>query len=522
MTSAAASGPACRPPGAPMFSVLVPVYRTPLRYLRLMVDSVLAQTFRDFQLVLVDDGSGDAELTAELTELAGRDERIALVPQPVNAGIVRASAAGLAAATGRFVALVDHDDELLPDALELFATAIEADDRLDYLYSDEAIIDPEGALLGDFVKPDFSPVRLLGQMYTGHLAVFRRSLLTEIGGFRDGFDGSQDYDLVLRATERARAVGHIPKGVYRWRTLPTSVSHSDNNEHVFDAARRALTEHLDRTATLAEVVQTDSTGRYRLDRPLPDDLRVDLILPTTGGRTFALGADRPAVGAALDALTPAAELLPDLGLLLIGAPGAVPDRPSSWSGRWLTIEHPHPAGPAAINRGVAASSAEYVVIVLEGLAELGTADLSRLIALAADRRIGAVGPHLVDGNGRLSSAGVTFDGMVPAPIGRGCDLDDPGPFGALQVDRDVLALAPGMLVISRSLYLQVGGLSVRMTLAAAWLDLCFKAAATGRGTVVCADARAVFDRPTALPEPAQAAELSSRWRRAVARDPYWV
>lgn len=506
-----------------MFSVLVPVYRTPLRYLRLMVDSVLAQTFCDFQLLLVDDGSGDDELTAELTALAARDPRIELVPQPVNAGIVRASAAGLAAATGRFVALVDHDDELLPDALELFAGAIEADDELDYLYSDEAIIDPEGGLLGVFVKPDFSPVRLLGQMYTGHLAVFRRSLLTEIGGFRDGFDGSQDYDLVLRASERARSIGHIPRALYRWRTLPTSVSHSDNNQHVFDAAQRALTEHLDRTATQAQVVQTDSTGRYRIDRPLPPELRVDVILSATGGRTFARGADRPALAAALDALAPAGGQVADLGLVLVGTPAAIPpDRPSTWPGRWLTVAHPHPAGPAAINRAVAASSAEYVVLVLEGLADLGAEDLPRLVALAADSRIGAVGPQLVDGSGRLSSAGVTFTGMAPAPIGRGCDLDDPGPFGALQVDRDVLALAPGLLVISRALYLQVGGLSVRMTLAAAWLDLCFKTAASGRGTVVCADARAVFDRPAALPEPAAAGELADRWRRAVARDPYWV
>ena len=514
MTSAAAE---------PMFSVLVPVYRTPLRYLRSMVDSVLAQTFRDFQLLLVDDGSGDAELTAELTAMAAVDSRIELVPQAVNAGIVRASAAGLAAATGRFVALVDHDDELLPDALELFARAIDADDELDYLYSDEAIVDPEGELLGVFVKPDFSPVRLLGQMYTGHLAVFRRTLLAEIGGFRDGFDGSQDYDLVLRASERARSIGHLPKALYRWRTLPTSVSHSDDNQHVFDAAQRALTEHLHRTRTAAEVVQTDSTGRYRIDRPLPAELRVDIILSTTGGRTFARGADRPALAAALDALAPVCSELADVGLVLVGTPEALPpDRPASWPGRWLTVEHPHPAGPAAINRAVAASSAEYVVLVLEGLADLGAQDLPRLVALAADARIGAVGPQVVDGGGRLSSAGVTFTGMLPAPIGRGCDLDDPGPFGALQVDRDVLALAPGVLVLSRALYLRVGGLSVRMTLAAAWLDLCFKTRAAGRATVVCADARAVFDRPAALPEPAAAAELGNRWRRAVARDPYWV
>ena len=514
MTSGAAAG-------EPLFSVLVPVFRTPLRYLRLMVESVLAQTYRDFQLVLVDDGSGQPDLTAELTALAGRDARIELVVLETNAGIVRASARGLAAARGTFVALVDHDDELLPEALELFRRAIEVDGELDYLYSDEAIIDPEGELLGDFRKPDFSPVRLLGQMYTGHLAVFRRSLLNEIGGFRNGFDGSQDYDLVLRATERARAVGHIPELLYRWRTLPTSVSHSEGNQHVFDAAHRALTEHLDRTATVAQVVQTDSTGRYRIDRPVPDKVRVDVVLPDTGARTFARGADRPALAAALHALAPVDGEPVDLGLSIISAPDRS-WRPEFWPGPSRKVEHPHPVSPAAFNRAVAASTADYVVLVLEGLAELGVADLTRLVALAADRRIGPVGPTLVDGGGRLASAGVTFEAMTPAPIGAGCELDDPGPFGALQVDRDVLAIAPALLVIDRSLYLSLGGLSVRMSLPAAWLDLCFKSAAVGRGAVVSADARAVFDRPTPLPGPAQAAELAQRWRRAVARDPYWV
>ncbi len=507
----------------PMFSVLVPVYRTPLQYLKLMVDSVLAQTESDFELILIDDGSADPELTAELNRLANRDERVRPVALEANGGIVRASNRGLALAVGTFVALVDHDDELLPETLELFRRAIDADDRLDYLYSDEAIIDPDGVVLGDFHKPDFSPIRLLGQMYTGHLAVFRRSLLDRIGGFREGFDGSQDYDLVLRVSELARAIGHIPRALYRWRTLPTSVSHSDNNQHVFAAAQRALTEHLSRTDTDATVVQTDSTGRYRINRELPDGVRVDVVVPNTGSRTFARGADRLALPAVLEALTPACAELSGLGVVVISEPGLEPRRPASWSGGWLALEHPRPAStPAAVNAAVAASSADFVVVALEGLAELSGPDLARLVALAADRRIGAVGPHLLGGNGRLASAGITFSGMRPEPIGAGCEPQDPGPFGALQVDRDVLALAPGVVVLARPLFLEVGGLSVRMDLAAALIDLCLKTAAVGRRTVVCADATAVFDRPTQLPSAAQSAELAARWRRSVSRDPFWV
>lgn len=521
MTSDPPVAAATRP--GPMFSVLVPVYRTPLRYLRLMIDSVLVQTERDFELILVDDGSDDPELTAELDRLAEQDRRILSVALERNGGIVRASARGLEVATGEFVALVDHDDELLPDALELFAAAIRADPEVDYLYSDEAIIDPDGELLGNFRKPDFSPTRLLGQMYTGHLAVFRRALLDRIGGFRNGFDGSQDYDLVLRVTEQARAIEHIPHALYRWRTLPTSVSHSDNNEHVFAAARRALTEHLDRTGTVATVVQTDSTGRYRIDRELADGVRVDVVIPDTGGRTFAGGADRPSLPSMLAVLAPACSELPGLGVVIVSGSDPFPQRSTEWPGSWLAVPQQRSAAtPAAINSGVAASSADYVVLVTEGLGELSGPDLVRLVSMAADRRIGAVGPILIDGAGRLASAGVTFTAMAPEPIGSGCELGDPGPFGALQIDRDVLALAPGVLVVQRELFLSVGGLSVRMDLPAALIDLCFKTAALGRRTVVSADASAVFDRPAPLPTATHSAEIADRWRRAVTRDPFWV
>ena len=205
------------PAGPLALSLLVPVYRTPLDYLTEMVGSVQAQTDPRWQLILLDDGSGDPDLTAAMAELGAGDQRIVMASLPVNSGIVAATAAALELATGEFVALLDHDDLLAPTAVERVRNAIAADPQIDMLYTDEDQLHPDGEFRAAFAKPEFSLSDCVGRCTLGHLTVYRRSLIDRVGGIRSGYDGSQDYDLALRATEQARTVAHLPEVLYHWR-----------------------------------------------------------------------------------------------------------------------------------------------------------------------------------------------------------------------------------------------------------------------------------------------------------------
>src|SRR5262245_60952584 len=210
----------------PRFSIVTPVYDPPPDILRDTLRSVHEQTFPDWELCLVDDCSTDPQIRAILDAAAAADPRVRVAHRAENGGIVAASNDALAMATGEFVALLDHDDEIAPEPLSLVAMAIAKVPDADYVYTDEDKIDEQGRRAHPFLKPDWSPDRFRTQMYTCHLSVLRRALVQEVGGFHQEFNGSQDWDLVLRVTERARQVVHVPAVLYHWRTLAASTAGS--------------------------------------------------------------------------------------------------------------------------------------------------------------------------------------------------------------------------------------------------------------------------------------------------------
>jgi GT2 family glycosyltransferase len=211
-----------------------------------------------------DDGSTDPETRAILAALTG-DSRVRLVRSPSNAGIVSASNAALAAATGEFVALLDHDDELAPDALAEVARAIATDPATDVVYSDEDKIDARGARVQPHFKPDWSPELLRSCMYVSHLTVLRRTLIESAGGFRAGTEGAQDYDLLLRLSRQSPHVAHVPKVLYHWRITEGSAANSQlQKPWAVEAGRRALEEDARQRGADARVEGAGAAGHYRL------------------------------------------------------------------------------------------------------------------------------------------------------------------------------------------------------------------------------------------------------------------
>ena len=255
-------------------------------------------------------------MRAELRRLAAADPRVKLVERPVAGGIVAASNEGLAMATGEFVVLVDHDDRLDPRALELVDAALSGDDEIDYVYTDEDKLAADGTLRDTFYKPDWSPERLRSQNYCTHLSVLRRRIVEEVGGFREGFDGSQDHDLILRVTERARRVHHVPEVLYHWCITPGSAAGDSADApaakpHAQEAGRRAVAEHMARLGIAASVENLPTRGHYRVRRARPEPPpTVSVIISTSGTDPAGLGG-RAAVGAGRRAVPARRDRVPE-------------------------------------------------------------------------------------------------------------------------------------------------------------------------------------------------------------------
>lgn len=235
-------------PDAPLISIVLPTYKSDLTRLRAALRSVMEQAYTKWELLIVDDASQDPSLLREIESVAVEDPRVHVHVRGENGGIAVATQDGLAMASGTFVTFLDHDDALLPFALSAVVEAVNTHPDGDVLYSDEIVIGEDGATIIDVaLKPGFSPHLLLATNYICHLLVIRRTLLTSIGGMHQGYDGSQDYDLILRATEASREVVHIPEVLYLWNEVPGSViTGTDAKPYAYEAGRRALAAALER------------------------------------------------------------------------------------------------------------------------------------------------------------------------------------------------------------------------------------------------------------------------------------
>ena len=295
------------PEHGPIISIVVPVYRTPEIYLREMIESVVNQTYGNWELCLADASpkgeqlrqdlkkikgrktrealmkipDGDTELTSVIREYQLKDSRIRYEILKENKSIAENSNAAMEMATGDFVGLLDHDDTLEPHALYEVARKICEDDRVDVVYTDEDKINSKGTKhLTPNMKPDFNLDLLRSNNYICHLFVVRRILMEKVGGFRKEFDGAQDYDFILRCTEEAEKIAHVHKVLYHWRTHEKSTSDNPESKiYAFHAGRRAVEAHLQRLGIQAEVEETCDLGYYRVKYPVIGSPMVSILIP---------------------------------------------------------------------------------------------------------------------------------------------------------------------------------------------------------------------------------------------------
>lgn len=266
---------------APLLSIVVPAYRTPGEFLKQMIDSLLAQSYSNWELCIANASPKDETMKEILEDYRQRDGRIRVKKLDENLGIAENTNAALEMARGDFVGLLDHDDLLAPDALYEAADKIVSDAEIDALYTDEdKVTTDRKEHFQPHFKPDFSIDLLRSNNYICHFFVVRKSLVERVGGFRREYDGAQDYDFIFRCTEEAKKIAHIPKVLYHWRTHRESTADNPVSKmYAFDAGKRAIEGNLKRCGVEGTVSHTKDLGFYRVDYPVKKDPMVSVIIP---------------------------------------------------------------------------------------------------------------------------------------------------------------------------------------------------------------------------------------------------
>lgn len=511
----------------PVVSVLTAVYDTPDALLRRCVASVRAQTERRWEHVLVDDGSTSSSLPATLAALASRDRRVRVVRLGSNSGIAAASNRALSEAQGTYVALVDHDDELRPRALQAMVAALEARPDAVMAYSDHALLRVDGRMASPSYKPDFSPERLRSHNYITHLVVARRDAVERVGGFREGTDGAQDHDLVLRLSE-AGPVLHVPELLYVWREAPSSVAtDTANKQWAFDAGVRAVQDHCDRVGIDATVERSAVDGVYRLRRRLRSNPRVSVVIPTRGASSVVWGESRAHVVQAVRSIV-ARSSYPDVEFVVVADTAtdpAVIDEVAAVAGDRLTVV-PFP-GPfnfsEKINRGAAAATGELLLLLNDDTELVEPDSIGELAALAVDPGVGLVGAKLLFADGTLQHAGHVYPGLVTHAL-LGFDGDHPGPNHMALLTRECSGVTAAAAMIGRARFEDIGGFDPAFPANFNDVDLSLRLRRAGLRNLWTPHAvwyhfESVTREPTTTDTERDL--LLLRWRHEITHDPYF-
>ena len=499
------------PTNTPLISVLTPVHDPPLHMLEDTIASVRAQTFTNWELCLADDGSTKPEIIAALERYAATDPRIHLTRRDTAGGISAATNAALETATGQYIALLDHDDTLTPDALQHVADRISAQPDLDMIYTDEDIV-LDGHQIWARLKPGWSPEHMAALMYTCHLGVYRRTVAVDVGGFRSRFDGCQDYDFVLRLAERTDRIAHIPRILYHWRAHADSTAGGDQAKpYAYIAQPGAISEHLHRSHINADVQFSQFPGLHRIVHRVDRSTTVDLVLAvttTTGLEQAAaswLEQPHPAwhivLAAPPDTLDAATTALTTAGI------------PATRITTIPTTPDQQPA--AALTAAAQAATGEHLLLMQTPAIGLTHDWLTRLLGYSHQPGIGAAGPVILAPDGRITHAGIAIPNGIPLHLhfGSGASAAPPAVYN--------LSAVSGVLATRRDTYQQLGGLNPAFG-DLALIDYCLRATDAGGRIVIVPDTRMRASGPDTNTNDLPAIwRLRRAWATTHTNDPYY-
>lgn len=456
----------------PLISIATPLYKTPLKLLDVLVKSVEKQIYPNWELCLVDDGSKKRELTEYLTTLKNKP-RIKIEQNTVNKGIVSTTNKAIRLARGEFVILLDHDDGLTEDALFWIVDAYNKNPHLDLIYGDEDKLDLLGKRCDPYFKPDWSPHLLLSQMYIPHATAYRKSIGDKLGWMRKGFDGSQDYDLALRFTEKTDRITHVPKVLYHWRKVKGSTALSPSEKsYTKKISIKAIKSALKRREVPATVTMGIQPETFKVSYKIIGQPLVSIIIPTKD-QVKLLAKCVESI------LTKTA--YKNYEIIILDNQSELPETQKyfdliSQQPKIKVIQYNKPFNFSAINNfGAGKAKGQYLLFLNNDTEVINREWLGEMLSLAQLKTVGAVGAKLLYPNNTIQHAGVVLGiGGVAGHSHKYIPDNYPGYFSLKDLIREYSAVTAGCLMIEKRKFNSIKGFDESYKIAFNDVDFCLR------------------------------------------------
>ncbi len=456
----------------PKISVIVPMYNTKEKYLTELIDSLINQTYSNWELCLAD---GSSEKKEYVQELIKQDTRIKYKFLNANKGISENSNEALKLAEGEYIALLDHDDILPVFSLYEIVKTINQYKEAEFFYTDEdKLLEEKENRIGPHFKQDYAPDTLMSYNYICHFSIFKKSLLDRIGGFQKEFDGSQDYDLILRAVEEANKIVHIPKILYHWRMNIDSVAlNSSAKPYAYEAAKKAIKAHLDRKGIQADVEDSSILGIYQIKYHVIGEPKVSIIILNKDHKKDL----KRCVQSILEKTT-----YHNYEIIIVENNSKTKEIFKYYETlqknekiKVLKYEGDGFNYSKLNNFGVEHSTGDYIVLLNNDTKIITNNWIETMLGNCQREDVGIVGAKLLYANTKVQHVGVVL-GLtgVAGHVNLGLEAEEPGYMARNVISQNYMAVTGAMLMISKQDYCEVGGLDEAFPVAYNDIDLCLK------------------------------------------------
>ena len=459
---------------SPLISVAVPAYRTPEKFLAQMIDSLLAQTYGNWELCIANGSPEDSAMKKVLEEYTKKDSRIRVSELTENKGIAGNTNAALEMAQGEFVGLLDHDDLLAPNALYEIVRALDEDRNLDAVYTDEDKVTTElDEHFQPHLKPDFNLDLLRSNNYICHFFVVRRSIVQKVGGFCKEFDGAQDHDFIFRCIETAEKVGHIPEILYHWRTHKASTADNPASKmYAFDAGKRAIEAHLKRTGTEGIVSHTPDLGFFRVKYPVQGQPLVSVIIPNKD--------EKETLKACIDSIREKTEY-PNYEIIIVENNSTTDEifqyyKELSQDPRIRLLRWKKEFNYSAINNyGVRHANGEYLLFLNNDVTVITPGWIKELLGVCQRPEVGAAGVKLIYPDNTIQHAGCVIGlGGIAGHMFVDMPANRTGYLHKASILQDMSAVTAACMMMKRTAFEEAGGFTEKLSVAFNDVDLCLK------------------------------------------------
>ncbi len=459
---------------SPLISVAVPAYRTPEKFLAQMIDSLLAQTYGNWELCIANGSPEDSAMKKVLEEYTKKDSRIRASELTENKGIAGNTNAALEMAQGEFVGLLDHDDLLAPNALYEIVRALDEDRNLDAVYTDEDKVTTElDEHFQPHLKPDFNLDLLRSNNYICHFFVVRRSIVQKVGGFCQEFDGAQDHDFIFRCIETAEKVGHIPEILYHWRTHKASTADNPASKmYAFDAGKRAIEAHLKRTGTEGIVSHTPDLGFFRVKYPVQGQPLVSVIIPNKD--------EKETLKACIDSIREKTEY-PNYEIIIVENNSTTDEifqyyKELSQDPRIRLLRWKKEFNYSAINNyGVRHANGEYLLFLNNDVTVITPGWIKELLGVCQRPEVGAAGVKLIYPDNTIQHAGCVIGlGGIAGHMFVDMPANRTGYLHKASILQDMSAVTAACMMMKRTAFEEAGGFTEKLSVAFNDVDLCLK------------------------------------------------